>query len=40
MSIDTSHFRRELEHARERLQRTIEHHDHWTNLVRVVPAIE
>ena len=27
MSIDTAHFRRELEQARERLQRTIEHHD-------------
>lgn len=27
MSIDTDHFRRELEQARERLQKTIEHHD-------------
>jgi DnaK suppressor protein len=27
MSIDTAHFRQELEHARERLQKTIEHHD-------------
>jgi RNA polymerase-binding protein DksA len=27
MSIDTAHFRRELEQARERLQKTIEHHD-------------
>lgn len=27
MSIDTAHFRAELEQARERLQRTIEHHD-------------
>jgi RNA polymerase-binding protein DksA len=27
MSIDTDHFRRELEQARERLLRTIEHHD-------------
>ncbi len=27
MSIDTAHFRQELEQARERLQRTIEHHD-------------
>jgi DnaK suppressor protein len=27
MSIDTAHFRQELEQARERLQKTIEHHD-------------
>lgn len=27
MSIDTSHFREELEQARERLQKTIENHD-------------
>ena len=27
MSIDTDHFRRELVQARERLQKTIEHHD-------------
>lgn len=27
MTIDTDHFRRELEQARERLQNTIEHHD-------------
>lgn len=27
MSIDTAHFRAELEQTRERLQRTIEHHD-------------
>jgi RNA polymerase-binding protein DksA len=27
MSIDTDHFRRLLEDARDRLQRTIEHHD-------------
>ncbi len=27
MSIDTDHFRAELEQARERLQKTIEHHD-------------
>lgn len=27
MSIDTDRFRAELEQARERLQRTIEHHD-------------
>jgi RNA polymerase-binding protein DksA len=27
MSIDTDHFREELEAARERIQRTIEHHD-------------
>jgi len=27
MSIDTAHFREELEQARERLQKTIEHHD-------------
>ena len=27
MSIDAAHFRHELEQARERLQRTIEHHD-------------
>jgi RNA polymerase-binding protein DksA len=27
MSIDTDHFRRLLEEARERLQNTIEHHD-------------
>ena len=27
MSIDTDHFREELEQARERILRTIEHHD-------------
>ena len=27
MTIDTDHFRQELERARERLQRTIDHHD-------------
>lgn len=27
MTIDTDHFRSELEQARERLQKTIEHHD-------------
>jgi DnaK suppressor protein len=27
MSIDTEHFRQELEQARDRLTRTIEHHD-------------
>ena len=27
MSIDTAHFREELEQARDRLQKTIEHHD-------------
>ena len=27
MSIDTAHFRQELEQARERLHKTIEHHD-------------
>ncbi len=27
MTIDTDHFREELEQARERLQKTIEHHD-------------
>ncbi|MGZ8782238.1 MAG: TraR/DksA C4-type zinc finger protein [Gaiellaceae bacterium] len=27
MSIDTAHFRKELEQARERLQKTIENHD-------------
>jgi RNA polymerase-binding protein DksA len=27
MAIDTDHFRRELEQARERLQKTIENHD-------------
>lgn len=27
MSIDTAHFRQELEQARERLRKTIDHHD-------------